>query len=614
MLRLKKSDLSREELLLEIKRIHSKLSESSRSINGIYSALFSAMVFPMILEKMLFNNFTRDYLPHLLPVFRYTSTFNDRFNLMVNEIETSQNPLTCDVEKIVTKHFNKDVARALNDFYQATLSDERFKKSVKEILHQVCEQKRVSRLKNGDYEAIAKAFFSSELSDEPGAHVNQQVYNKINQFVLESCYETHEKVVQSRLIGKMLRNEIKGFISNFAQIEYKYVLNIPLILGVLAGKYLISDRLFQRMWNNGVEPLPRFIDLQSRSELLSIANDLVAVEKKIKSPVKRAESIAIFMALSLVMLYLLNQLVGMKMPQTVWLTTLCLTFSGVMNIAGRTKQYFSYERNYKTRLASSLEQYKSLFDMGCIESVDQRDLFNLQQSRIVVKCNNKDDLSGFQVARIIMRVLTTNNINSIEAKGSMIWLRPTNQLTKEKIAELKLKITKGLNEKREKHHLKTQQRLDPELWHEDTERNPAASSKKRSAKRIAPDQLQPAQVINDNNSVHPAVIEWKTATAKQTNQIINSAKGNQHTFFNLKADDFPNKKCFDKFHDIVCDNPKVVRAAGYQGLVFTKKYGGSLKAKVLGEYGDVRVYATQKEVSATGETLYAFDQVVLKAH
>jgi hypothetical protein len=95
-------------------------------------------------------------------------------------------------------------------------------------------------------------------------------------------------------------------------------------------------------------------------------------------------------------------------------------------------------------------------------------------------------------------------------------------------------------------------------------------------------------------------------------QIINSH--GKFTFFKLHKADFPSEECFKKFQPMITEDPKIVPHRNTQGLVYSKKFGGTLKAKALGKFGDVRVYATKKEIAETGETLYIFDRLVLKAH
>ncbi len=174
------------------------------------------------------------------------------------------------------------------------------------------------------------------------------------------------------------------------------------------------------------------------------------------------------------------------------------------------------------------------------------------------------------------------------------------------------KIQADLNTKNEKHLIKVNSRLDAELWYDEVESAKPSVKKIKSVKNAVQHSVVPVQKHQSNVSSIPV---WKTTSPGQTSTlIINSVKRNQHTLFNLGVNDFPDAKCMQKFRSVISESPKVVKAVGYQGLVFSKKYGGTLKAKVLGEFGDIRVYASQKEVSESGDTLYVFDRVDLKAH
>lgn len=95
-----------------------------------------------------------------------------------------------------------------------------------------------------------------------------------------------------------------------------------------------------------------------------------------------------------------------------------------------------------------------------------------------------------------------------------------------------------------------------------------------------------------------------------------------YTLFRLKEKDFPSIAAYKKFRTIIQES-KIVRAESAQGLKFTNLQRknrstdtwilSSLKAKAIGEHGNIRVYAHQ-ETASTGEILHVFDTVKVKAH
>lgn len=90
----------------------------------------------------------------------------------------------------------------------------------------------------------------------------------------------------------------------------------------------------------------------------------------------------------------------------------------------------------------------------------------------------------------------------------------------------------------------------------------------------------------------------------------------------LSQNDFPDEKSFNKFNEML-KKPRFVPKKGAQGFVFTNdlirdsKTGeiiwSSIKAKFLGDLGDMRVYA-KREITPTGHRCYVFSAVKLHAH
>lgn len=97
----------------------------------------------------------------------------------------------------------------------------------------------------------------------------------------------------------------------------------------------------------------------------------------------------------------------------------------------------------------------------------------------------------------------------------------------------------------------------------------------------------------------------------------------QFSIFRVPRDHFPDDMSADKFESLITEDPSIVSPKGCQGLVYTNRlvrnpvtkkwFIATLKAKLLGKYGNIRIFA-EPEVGPNGEILHVFNTLDLKSH
>jgi hypothetical protein len=573
--------------IVEIRRRHAVVSERSREINETYSSLLSALIFPYVLQKTLFS----ENSPFYQIFIDYFSTYTPQITKQMDEGIAALGKLA-------------DVRENLDGMLENLPPPGRFAHLIKPDFSE------------GEIIKAARAAVA-EICRHQGCRTEAEAKTVLKTVTDEIIQEAHLHALRAfkNVKIKGLDFLAKNHPRFIAEMEFTNLMNIPKVFGVLLGKRFIMDPLLQRFFRNNVEPLPRFLEVQSPEEQRRLMKQLEATEKAQKNPAQRAANLSMSILPLLLIFYLLQAATEFRVPQTVWLMCFSLAISGSTHALYTAKKRYD-ERDYKKTLGKHSLACQRLFAPPLTKMVTAQDFRSLKNSRIMVTFNAHDNLNASQICRMVVHVLKNNGVVPVDTLGDSLWLKGSTSLSNDKIKKIQTELLSALEQKKTRSAQKDAKPLDLTLWEQPEEIEPKAKIRKN------PTAKQNASRENSNVAPQPAAeetknshVNWKTVpTEKKARLIINAHGKNRFTFFNLRREDFPSDACFKKFQPLISDDPRVVPLRANQGLVHSKKFGGTLKAKALGEFGNVRIYATKKEVAETGETLYIFDKLVPKAH
>lgn len=628
-----------DNLVLELKRKHAALTATSHKVNSIYSTIISAFTLPLVIEAVVFKLFSENS-PVIFSFMDISRRNKVKTDAMITEVNAllDKGGYVVDLRRIFLRYYKGRDFEQIYEIFIQEFDSLPVQEKLRSFLDNCCYDTLSSVLLKAENANIGKDLLEQEINksyisffhkmrsylkmdqDVSTFSMDQQLFIKMNSERFDYCRELFGPSFEAQGIVNYIQYRLENI--NHELVRYEFVNSFSLfnfnisalkVAAVIAAKKIIVDRLVQLAFNNGLKPLPRFIEHKSRDELYNMFEELKIAEGILKSREKYSKNIARALSLMIFVLMAIEKNFKVNIWQALWLTSICTLVYGLFDAGVSMTNYIYNERNYRAKLAQNTLAFREMLDKSYTESVNSIDISNLSDSRVCIKFKTFKDLSGARVADIVNRILTSNNFGPIDAFENTLWISSKVKLSAFIARKVKVEIINSLNSKIEKRFVKQNKPLDDDLGFDDIEYNKSTSKKD---KRIKPAVGNVGKIIvnnnNDNNA--PAIPVWITPNANQATLIINSRGRNQFTLFRLQQNDFPNKSSFEKFRDTISDAPQVVRAVGAQGLVFSKKHGGTLKAKVLGIYGNFRVYASQKEVTADGNTLYVFDKLDLKAH
>ncbi len=574
--------------LAEITRLHNAAQELSRDINEKYSSLLSAVVFPYILQTILLTTFLETYA-HWNP-----SSFMREYMPVVNQLQDALEKLAQQKEYIKT--YLKSLAEELKT--KGLTKGHKLDTTI-EILRFI-EQSNdyyFTSVKKG-VKALCASQYENEHFAAPPQHLS-----------LESLCVTALKNTPNKkgiVMSSWLFSDFIPWLNvHSAAVEFIDHVSFPKIFATWLGKRFITDPLLQRFMTNGVEPLPQFLEFKTKGEATAIIKKLKTTESQLKKPAKRAATFSIGILPVLALAYFGQKIMGIELPQTAWLMFFCLIFSSLKHSLSAAKDIYD-TRYYHEKLERNFNACKQLFN-SYAASILSQDYGSLKSSDFFITFKKYQNLTPIQVCRTITQILANNGIVPRYTSGDTLWLRAILFSSTAKIKKIHDEIKEALENKKTRSRQKDQRTSNEEQVWEEIESK--TSVRRRKAEKPLPvasaakTPASPAQEIN-----------WPSSKNHPTSLIINSPGKNRFTLFNLRPNDFPSEASYNKFQTLIEEDPRVVPARGAQGLVYSKKFGGTLKAKALGEFGNVRIYATQRETAETGETRYIFNRLVLKAH
>ncbi len=603
-------------LVLELRRKHATLTAESHKINNAYSTIISSLTLPFLLEIAFFKMFGINS-PFVLSLMSVTRQNNAEIDALIAKLyDLVDNGVKLNMREVIFSNLNEELAPTFYEKFLQASQHPSVQEKLNNVMNNYCDEQWAGLIEKHFGESTP----INDIANAVTTYGRGISLAQLQSNHLSHCQQTSVPLIEKYGALSFLRYSLKLMNWNFVKTEFNssfsmFSVNISAIkVGVvIACKRIFIDRLVQRGVDNGLRPLPKYVEYKNREELLAILKDINDVETRLIKPAKQAETVARCFSLMLFVLLMIEKYLDVRVPQSIWLISLCFAVNGMADLVVSANKYINYERNYKSKLHQNVIDFKAMLDQSYLESVASLDIGSLSESRICIKCKPFKGLSAAFVADIICKTLSRNNFGPIEAHENTLWVSATRQLSGFQARKMKAEISNILTNKVDNRTVKQNRPLDTELWFEEVEHNKSISKRDKRVKLLAEYKLV-ANPNNNNNDAVPAPPRWTTANADQASPIINSRRHNQFTLFKLNQDDFPNKKSYEKFKDTITDAPQIVRPVGAQGLVYSNKFGGTLKAKVLGEYGNFRVYATQKEVTAAGETLYVFDRLDSKAH